>query len=241
MVRIPSSSRSEGAAPQDDNRDGRIDERDVSATGARPGTAGPSTYGSATASGPGSSPPPPGSYETTADNAAAAERARAAERATPGGTTYPEAYRPAGQPTAGTYPTGDAGTAAAADSTVGAHRGPAEDVTVVAGPRPRASLLATLSLIAGVAAALFVLSGALAGYGIALGGLALLLAFGGMSATGRRHIAGKSDALFGLILGLGAIALGILAVTDQLAWPTTDADTVQRFREWLDTQLVDRF
>lgn len=212
MVRIPSSSRSEGAAPQDDNRDGRIDERDPSATETRPAPhagTGASTYRSA------STPPatPPASYDRTAG-------------------AGPPAYDPTdAPPPAGTAPAGTApaGTAAA------------EDVTVVAGPRPRASLLATFSLIAGVAAALFVLSGALAGYGIALGVLALLLAFGGMSATGRRHIAGKSDALFGLILGLGAIALGILAVTNQLAWPTTDADTVQRFREWLDAQFVDRF
>ncbi|HEX7744158.1 MAG TPA: hypothetical protein VF462_02685, partial [Micromonosporaceae bacterium] len=136
------------------------------------------------------------------------------------------------QPAAGT---------AAVDRDAGPRHAPGEDVTVVAGPRPRASLLATLSLIAGVAAALFVLSGALAGYGNALGGLALLLAVGGMSATGRRHIAGKSDALFGLVLGLGAIALGILAVTGQTDWPSTDGDTVQRFREWLDAQFVDRF
>lgn len=115
------------------------------------------------------------------------------------------------------------------------------EIAVVPGRKPRASLLATLSLIAGVAAALFVLTGTLAGYGIALGVLAMLLAIGGVSATGRRHIAGKSDALIGLLLGLGAVVAGVLALTGQFAWPSTDADTVQRFRDWLDSQFVDRF
>ena len=118
-------------------------------------------------------------------------------------------------------------------------RGP--DVVVPAGPRPRASMLATLALIAGVAAALVVLTGTLAGYGIGVGGLAILLAIGGVSATGRRHIAGRSDALIGLALGLGAVVVGVLAMTGQFTWPDMDGDTVQRFREWLDAQSVDRF
>jgi hypothetical protein len=102
-------------------------------------------------------------------------------------------------------------------------------------------MLATLSLIFGVAAGLFVLTGALAGYGIGLGGVALLLAIGGISATGRRHVAGKTDALIGLVLGLGAVVLGILALTGSLSWLTTDTDTVARVREWLDSQFIDRF
>jgi len=224
VVNIPSSSRRSDAAAQDDNADGRIDERDASVTETRPAAqqdTDASTYRSASAP-PGNPPaapatppaPPAGSYGSTVG-------------------TGPTAYPPTvAQPAAGT---------AGVDPNAAPYRAPGEDATVVTGPRPRASLLATLSLIAGVAAALFVLSGALAGYGIGLGVLALLLAFAGISATSRRHVAGKSDALIGLILGLGAIALGILAVTNQLAWPTTDGDTVQRFREWLDAQFVDRF
>ncbi len=125
-----------------------------------------------------------------------------------------------------------------------ADRGPATVDTappVPAGPRPRASLLATLGLVAGVVAALFVLSGTLAGYGVALGVLALLLSVGGVSATGRRHVAGKVDALIGLTLGLGAIVVGILTVTGSLSWLTTDTEAVDRLKEWLDTQFTDRF
>ncbi|MBQ1052557.1 thrombospondin [Micromonospora sp. C51] len=108
------------------------------------------------------------------------------------------------------------------------------------GPRPRASLLATLGLIVGVASVLSVLTGALAGYGIALGAVGAVLAVLGLMATRRRHIAGKSDALLGIAFGLGAVVLGVLAMTGQYDWPTTDGDVVVRFREWLDSQFVDR-
>jgi hypothetical protein len=111
----------------------------------------------------------------------------------------------------------------------------------VRGPRPRASMLATLGLISGVAGALFVLTGVLAGYGVALGALAVVFAVGGFSATSRRHVAGKSDAMIGLLLGIGAVVLGILVLTDSLSWLTTASDKVGDLRTWLDNQTVDRF
>ncbi|MEH1102620.1 CvpA family protein [Micromonospora sp. CPCC 205561] len=116
-----------------------------------------------------------------------------------------------------------------------------EERPAAVGPKPRASMLATLGLVVGVAAALFVLTGTLAGYGIALGAVGAVLAVLGLMATRRRHIAGKTDALLGIVLGLGAVVLGVLAMTGQFDWPTTDGDWVQRFREWLDSQFVDRF
>ncbi|MER5703851.1 DUF308 domain-containing protein [Micromonospora sp. NPDC002296] len=112
---------------------------------------------------------------------------------------------------------------------------------VAAGPRPRASLLATLGLIVGVAGALAVLTGTLAGYGIAVGVLGAVLSVFGLLATRRRHIAGKTDALLGMAFGIAAVVLGVLAMTGQFDWPTTDGDWVQRLREWLDSQFVDRF
>ncbi|MEV5763706.1 UbiA family prenyltransferase [Micromonospora sp. NPDC052213] len=110
----------------------------------------------------------------------------------------------------------------------------------VAGPKPRASLLATLGLVVGVAGALFVLTGTLAGYGIGLGAVGAVLAVLGLVATRRRHIAGKTDALLGIAFGLGAVVLGVLAITGQFDWPTTDGDWVGRLREWLDSQFADR-
>jgi len=116
-----------------------------------------------------------------------------------------------------------------------------EQPPVLAGPKPRASLLATLGLIVGVGAALLVLSGPLLGYGIGLAVLGLILSLGGIHATGKRHIAGKTDALIGMFLALGAIVVGVLALTGSLSWLGTDMQPVTSVRDWLDAQVVDRF
>jgi len=110
-----------------------------------------------------------------------------------------------------------------------------------AGPKPRASLLATLGLILSVVAAMLVLSGALLGYGIGVAVLALILSLSGIHATGRRHVAGKSDALIGMVLSLAAIVVGVLALTGSLNWLGTDMQPVNSVREWLDAQFVERF
>jgi hypothetical protein len=112
---------------------------------------------------------------------------------------------------------------------------------VVAGPKPRASLLATLGLILGVASALLVLSGPLLGYGIGVAGLALILSLAGIRATSKRHVAGKSDALIGMVLSLAAIVVGVLALTGSLSWLGTDMQPVNNLREWLDARFADRF
>lgn len=116
---------------------------------------------------------------------------------------------------------------------------PVEPVAV--GPKPRASLLATLGLIVSVVGALFVLTGTLAGYGVGLGAVGAILAVLGLMATRRRHVAGKTDALIGILVGLAAVVLGIVALTGQFDWPTTDGDWVGRFREWLDSQFAGMF
>ncbi|MEO3778126.1 thrombospondin [Micromonospora sp. B11E3] len=115
---------------------------------------------------------------------------------------------------------------------------PAPEPPVAIGPKPRASLLATLGLVVGVAGALFVLTGTLAGYGIAVGALGAVLSVLGLVATRRRHVAGKTDALLGMAFGVAAVVLGVLAMTGQFDWPTTDGDWVQRLREWLDSQFA---
>jgi len=107
--------------------------------------------------------------------------------------------------------------------------------------KPRASLMATLGLILGVASALLVLSGPLLGYGIILAVLALVVSVAGVFATRRRHVAGKSDALLGMVLSLAAIVVGVLALTGSLSWLGTDMQPVNSLREWLDAQFVDRF
>lgn len=120
-------------------------------------------------------------------------------------------------------------------------RGTGRVVERVPAPKARASMLATLGLIFGVTAALLVLSGVLAGYGILLAIVGLLLSIGGVSATSRRHIAGRTDALLGIALCVGAIVLGGLALTGTLPWLTSEVDKATEIREWLDTQFTDRF
>jgi len=110
-----------------------------------------------------------------------------------------------------------------------------EVVTTPVGPRPRASGFATLSLIVSVLAVVAVATGGLAGPGIALGAIAALLAFGGIAATSRRHVAGKSDALLGMFLGLAAVVVGVLCVTGNLPWLTTNTNLLDNLQQWIQT------
>lgn len=118
---------------------------------------------------------------------------------------------------------------------------PDRELDPVLTKKPRASLLATLGLIVSVAGALFVLTGTLAGHGIGLSAVGAVLSVLGLMATRRRHIAGKTDALIGVAAGVAAVVLGIVAMTGQFDWPTTDGQWVGRFREWLDSQFANWF
>jgi hypothetical protein len=126
------------------------------------------------------------------------------------------------------------------DEPVTDHR-PEPTPEVPAGPKPRTSVLATLSLVFSISGAFLVLSGALAGYGIAVGAIGFLMAVSAFAATRKRHVAGKLDAMLGLVIGGAAVVIGVLAFTGTFSWPTTDADWVERLRGWLDSQFVDRF
>jgi hypothetical protein len=264
VVKIPSlSPRKETAPTRDENRDGRIDERDERLAAERTGRVAPTSP--AVAGDTGADP-----VVTDRDEDRTTYRSKSAtgtagrtdvEKASERAATAQAASRPNGD--TGTHPvvvdrtveperTGDTGThPVVVDHTVEPERtdSPAvtpdverePDVVVDRGPRPRTSMFATLSLILGVVGVLFVLTGTLAGYGIGVGAVGALLAVGGLAATRRRHVAGTSDSLIGLLLGLGAVVIGILAMTGQFDWPNTDGDAVQRFREWLDAQFVNRF
>jgi hypothetical protein len=108
---------------------------------------------------------------------------------------------------------------------------------VVVGPRPRASMLATLSLILGVAASLALLTGVLTGPAVAVGAIAALVGFGGLSATTRRHVAGRADSLLGIALGLATVVVGALTLTGTLTLFDGDANYVIQARDWLQAQL----
>lgn len=101
--------------------------------------------------------------------------------------------------------------------------------------RARTSAMASISLVLAVVAALVVATGALAALGIGIGIVALLFAIGGLSATGRRYsfLAGRTQAIVGLLLATGAIVIGVLAVAGVLPNFGTDTNLVEDLREWL--------
>jgi hypothetical protein len=103
--------------------------------------------------------------------------------------------------------------------------------------RPRASLLATLSLIVGLSATYASLSGRLAPVGIALGVIGLLFAIGGLSASGRPRVAGASVAVLALLLSIAGVVFGVLAIRHTTTWLDSSVDQVSRARDWLDAQL----
>jgi hypothetical protein len=146
-----------------------------------------------------------------------------------------------GQPTADLRPPTSDRRRPSADLRRPAAESVGAEPAVAAGPKPRSSLLATLGLVLGVASALLVLSGPLLGYGIGVAVLALILSLAGVRATAKRHVAGKTDALLGMVLSLAAIVVGVLALTGSLSWLGTDMHPVDSFRQWLDAQFVNRF
>lgn len=99
---------------------------------------------------------------------------------------------------------------------------------------PRASMMATISLALAVAAAVTVATGLLAAAGAVLALLAVVFAVGGLRASRQRHIAGTGNALIGLVVGLVALFVGVLAVTGALPWFDSATDNVARLHDWLD-------
>jgi hypothetical protein len=108
---------------------------------------------------------------------------------------------------------------------------------VPAGPRARVSVVATMALMFGLTAALSVLTGVLAGAGIAIGMVAAFLGVAGIASTGRRHVAGKGNALLGIALGLAAVVIGTLSLTHSLPWLNPTANEVARVHDWLALHL----
>jgi hypothetical protein len=101
------------------------------------------------------------------------------------------------------------------------------------GPRPRASGFATLSVIAGLLAMVAVATGDLVLPGVGLGVIAALLAFGGIAATGSRHVAGKADAMFGMLFAIAAIVFGVMSLTGAVSWLSPQINLLVDLHHWL--------
>jgi hypothetical protein len=105
--------------------------------------------------------------------------------------------------------------------------------------RARTSALASIALVLAVVAALAVATGALAAIGVGLAIVALLFAIGGLSATGRRYrfLAGRTEAILGMVLATAAIVVGGLAIAGVLPGLDTDTNQVERLHDWLPSWL----
>jgi hypothetical protein len=90
-----------------------------------------------------------------------------------------------------------------------------------------------MALAIGVAASFTVLTGVLAGPGAVLGLIAAVFAIGGIAATRQGHVAGTGSAALGLVLGLAALALGVLALMGAVGWLDPAVNNVTRLHEWL--------
>ena len=112
--------------------------------------------------------------------------------------------------------------------------GTADSPSVFTHRQPRASRLATASLLMALPAVLAAATGVLAAPGAALGALGLLLALAGLNANRHRHIVGRGNALIGLVLGLAAIAIGALAMTGVVPGLNTETNQLGPLVEWLD-------
>ena len=62
-----------------------------------------------------------------------------------------------------------------------------------------------------------------------------------MLCTTGRWYGGLPSNLIGMVLSLGAIVVGVLALTGSLSWLGTDMHPVTSLRHWLDAQTVNRF
>jgi hypothetical protein len=114
----------------------------------------------------------------------------------------------------------------------------AEGATVYTHRSPRASVLATVSLLLALPGAAAAATGVLAVPGAALGLLGTAFAIAGLVANRHRHILGRGNAIIGLIFGVAAIAVGALTAFGVL--PGLDAETnqVSRLVEWLDANAA---
>ena len=100
------------------------------------------------------------------------------------------------------------------------------------------SALATFSLVVGVGAVGATLTGLLAPVGFAGGVLAVALGLIAMVGVRRPAVTGHSLVGLGVVFGLAAIALSVLAMTHQFSWLSSNTDEVARLSTWLDNHIT---
>ena len=96
------------------------------------------------------------------------------------------------------------------------------------------SAWATIGLITGLVAVAASLTGLLAPEGIALGVVSMLICLIGWRSVRRPHVTGHSLVLIGLLSAMAAIVIGVLAITGDFGWPSSDTNEIDRLHTWLD-------
>jgi hypothetical protein len=99
------------------------------------------------------------------------------------------------------------------------------------------SSAATFSLIVAVGAIAATLTGLLAPLGFAGGILAVLLGLAAFTGVRRSGVTGHSLVTLGIVLGLAAIVLSVLAMGHQISWLDSRTDEVARLHNWLNNHM----
>jgi hypothetical protein len=99
------------------------------------------------------------------------------------------------------------------------------------------SALATLSLIVGTLAVAATLTGLLAPLGFAAGVLAVLIGILALYAVRRPAVTGHTLLGIGVLFGLVAIVLSLLAMNHSLSWLDSKKDEIATVHTWLDAHI----
>jgi hypothetical protein len=103
--------------------------------------------------------------------------------------------------------------------------------------RTRASAMATLSLIAGTLAVAATLTGLLAPLGFVAGVLAVLFGVVAIYAVRRPAVNGHGLVSLGLLFGIVAVGLSVLAMTHSLSWLSNRTDEIAVLHSWLNDHI----
>ncbi len=101
----------------------------------------------------------------------------------------------------------------------------------------RVSATATTSLVLGVTGLVATLTGLLAAVGVAVGTAAVVVAVAGLIGIRRWRLTGHGLALLGIVCGLCAGVIGVLAIGGHLSWLGSHSDEVSRLHGWLTARL----
>jgi hypothetical protein len=103
--------------------------------------------------------------------------------------------------------------------------------------RMHVSAAATLSVVVGTLAVAASLTGLLAPLGFAGGILAVLIGVVAVYAVRRPAVAGHSLVGLGVLFGLVAIVLAVLAMTGSVGWLTKSSDEIATVHNWLNDHM----